>query len=105
MHLSFAVKGVPIRETCYLPPPELGRGGGLMSWWPHLCQVVLQALDEESGSVLVFLPGQREIVQLAKALSAAISGNDPGMQSGDSPVWRPALGATAGRPLLRRCRE
>lgn len=65
-------------ETRYLPPPELGRGGRFDVLVAHLCQVVLQALDEESGSVLVFLPGQREIVQLAKALSAAISGNDPG---------------------------
>jgi len=45
----------------YAPP-------GRTPWEPHLVQVVRRALAEESGSVLVFLPGGAEIRRLARAL-------------------------------------
>ncbi len=41
---------------------------------PRVVQTVLQALDEESGSVLVFLPGQAEIRRVNETLSAQLSG-------------------------------
>ncbi|MCP9337101.1 ATP-dependent helicase HrpB [Stutzerimonas xanthomarina] len=41
---------------------------------PRVVQTVLQALDEESGSVLVFLPGQAEIRRVNETLSEQLSG-------------------------------
>ncbi|MBQ0757678.1 MAG: DEAD/DEAH box helicase, partial [Amphritea sp.] len=43
-----------------------GRYQRLEEW---VAQAVMQALDEDSGSLLVFLPGQREIRNVARALS------------------------------------
>ncbi|WP_181298092.1 ATP-dependent helicase HrpB [Pseudomonas sp. Q2-TVG4-2] len=40
----------------------------------RVVQTVMQALDEESGSVLVFLPGQAEIRRVNEALSEQLSG-------------------------------
>ncbi len=40
---------------------------------PKVLQTVLQALAEESGSVLVFLPGQAEIRRVAEQLAEALS--------------------------------
>ncbi|RTE65563.1 ATP-dependent helicase HrpB [Amphritea opalescens] len=39
----------------------------------RVAQAVLQALEDEPGSVLVFLPGQREIRQVMRALSGQLS--------------------------------
>ncbi len=39
---------------------------------PVVVRAVQRALAEHSGSILVFLPGQREIVQVARQLSAAL---------------------------------
>jgi len=39
---------------------------------PVLVKTILQALDETDGSILVFLPGQREITGLLKALSPQV---------------------------------
>ena len=39
---------------------------------PPTIKAVLRALREQDGSVLVFLPGQREIVRVARELSAAL---------------------------------
>lgn len=41
---------------------------------PRVLATVLQALDEESGSLLVFLPGQAEIRRLHEQLSEALAG-------------------------------
>ncbi|MDV7214175.1 helicase-related protein, partial [Azotobacter beijerinckii] len=41
---------------------------------PRVLQTVLQALDEEGGSLLVFLPGQAEIRRLHEQLSEALVG-------------------------------
>jgi len=41
---------------------------------PRVLQTVLQALDEEGGSLLVFLPGQAEIRRLCAQLSEALAG-------------------------------
>lgn len=41
---------------------------------PRLLATVLQALDEEGGSLLVFLPGQAEIRRLHEQLSEALAG-------------------------------
>lgn len=41
---------------------------------PRVVQTIMQALDEESGSVLVFLPGQAEIRRVNDALNEQLSG-------------------------------
>lgn len=51
-------------ETRHLPPPD---GAPLLR---HVAAVVLKALAEEHGSVLVFLPGEGEIKQVMQLLHA-----------------------------------
>ena len=41
---------------------------------PRVVQAVLQALDEEPGSLLVFLPGQAEIRRVAEQLAESLAG-------------------------------
>ncbi len=54
-------------ETRYVPPkPDV-----LIE--DHVVRTVLSALEEETGSILVFLPGQAEINRVAKRLSATVS--------------------------------
>ncbi|MCG8909065.1 ATP-dependent helicase HrpB [Pseudomonas sp. DP-17] len=43
---------------------------------PRVVQTVLQALADEAGSLLVFLPGQAEIRRVAEQLSESLSGRD-----------------------------
>jgi ATP-dependent helicase HrpB len=43
---------------------------------PRVVQTVMQALDEESGSVLVFLPGQAEIRRVNDLLAEQLAGRD-----------------------------
>ncbi|MFC3608716.1 ATP-dependent helicase HrpB [Stutzerimonas tarimensis] len=43
---------------------------------PRVVQRVLEALDEETGSLLVFLPGQAEIRRVAQDLAEALAGRD-----------------------------
>lgn len=43
---------------------------------PRVVQTVMQALAEESGSVLVFLPGQAEIRRVNDALAERLAGRD-----------------------------
>ncbi|MFK8397810.1 ATP-dependent helicase HrpB [Pseudomonas sp. BGr12] len=43
---------------------------------PRVVQTVLQALADEPGSLLVFLPGQAEIRRVAEQLSESLSGRD-----------------------------
>ncbi|KAB0546398.1 ATP-dependent helicase HrpB [Pseudomonas argentinensis] len=43
---------------------------------PRVLQTVLQALDDEPGSLLVFLPGQAEIRRVAEQLDEALAGRD-----------------------------
>lgn len=42
---------------------------------PRVVDTILQALDEETGSVLVFLPGQAEIRRVQQALEGALGAN------------------------------
>ena len=42
---------------------------------PRLVQTILEALDDETGSVLVFLPGQAEIRRVHQQLADALSDN------------------------------
>lgn len=42
---------------------------------PLVCQTVLQALDDEAGSVLVFLPGTAEIRRVQAQLEQRLAGN------------------------------
>lgn len=42
-------------------------------WEQRLLQVILQALGEQQGSLLVFLPGQAEIRRVAEQLNAAVT--------------------------------
>ena len=43
---------------------------------PRVAQTVMQALDEETGSVLVFLPGQAEIRRVNDALAEQLANRD-----------------------------
>ena len=43
---------------------------------PRVLSTVLDALNDESGSLLVFLPGQAEIRRVAQQLSEALAGRD-----------------------------
>lgn len=43
---------------------------------PRVMQTILQALDEQAGSVLVFLPGQAEIRRVNDALAEQLAGRD-----------------------------
>ena len=43
---------------------------------PRVLQTVVQALDDEPGSLLVFLPGQAEIRRVAEQLDEALAGRD-----------------------------
>ncbi|MDP2227007.1 MAG: ATP-dependent helicase HrpB [Moraxellaceae bacterium] len=49
-------------DTRYAPP-------GRLPWLDHLAQVVRETLATESGSLLVFLPGEGEIRRLAERLA------------------------------------
>jgi ATP-dependent helicase HrpB len=42
---------------------------------PRVVSTILQALDEESGSLLVFLPGQAEIRRVAEQLADSLAGS------------------------------
>ncbi|KAF0676884.1 ATP-dependent helicase HrpB [Profundibacterium mesophilum] len=67
-------------ETCWLPVPP-APGARLA---PGITDLVLRAEAETEGGILVFLPGEREIKQLAAALAPRIA---PGT------VMRPLYGA------------
>ena len=43
---------------------------------PRVVQTILEALDEQAGSVLVFLPGQAEIRRVNDALAEQLAGRD-----------------------------
>ena len=61
-------------ETRYLGAPPAGRSGD--SFAPAIVSAVHRALREESGSVLVFLPGEGEIRRAAALLAdAGLPGN------------------------------
>src|SRR5580704_1022246 len=62
----FAGKGAPP-----LPGPPFGPGGPVDSPEKITAQLVLRALREETGDVLVFLPGAREIRRVQSLLEAA----------------------------------
>jgi ATP-dependent helicase HrpB len=62
----FSGKGAPT-----LPGPPFGPGGPVDSPEKITAQLVLRALREETGDVLVFLPGAREIRRVQSLLEAA----------------------------------
>jgi ATP-dependent helicase HrpB len=62
----FAGKGAPP-----LPGPPFGPGGPIDSPEKITAQLVLRALREETGDVLVFLPGAREIRRVQSLIEAA----------------------------------
>ena len=62
----FSGKGAPT-----LPGPPFGPGGPVDSPEKITTQLVLRALREETGDVLVFLPGAREIRRVQSLLEAA----------------------------------
>nr|WP_211183775.1 ATP-dependent helicase HrpB [Pseudoalteromonas arctica] len=55
-------RSFPIDEI-YIPIKDESR------WLDDIPQIIKQALSEQTGSALVFLPGQREIVRVQQALS------------------------------------
>ncbi len=57
------------------PPARSGEAWPERGWVFHLRRAVQQALAENPGDVLVFLPGRREIAQAAETL-AALAGAD-----------------------------
>jgi ATP-dependent helicase HrpB len=61
----FAGKGSPL-----LPGPPFGPGGPIDSPEKITAQLVLRALREETGDVLVFLPGAREIRRVQSLIEA-----------------------------------
>lgn len=66
-----------IRSEGRLYPVEIRWGQALRSGErlePLVVQTVLRALEEESGSLLVFLPGQAEIRRVSEALQPALQG-------------------------------
>ncbi len=63
----FAGKGAPL-----LPGPGAGPGGPLESPEKVVAQLVLRALREETGDVLVFLPGAREIRRVQSMIEGAV---------------------------------
>jgi len=62
----FAAKGAPL-----LPGPSVGSSGAADSPEKVVAQLVLRALREETGDVLVFLPGAREIRRVQSLIEAA----------------------------------
>ena len=82
--VSVLMEGAPLLRSegrCYpvsiryLPAtPSSGRGRG--EWVGQVSAAVLRALDEERGSVLVFLPGAREIKQVESLLRGAVLAAD-----------------------------
>jgi len=62
----FAGKGMPL-----LPGPPFGPGGPVDTPEKIAAQLVARALREESGDVLVFLPGAREIRRVQSLLESA----------------------------------
>ena len=87
-------------------PPARGNE----EWLPHLRRAVAQALAENEGDVLVFLPGKREIENTRSALES-LSARERGWGEGAGGAMREA--APSARPLppsghlppLRRGRE
>jgi ATP-dependent RNA helicase HrpB len=69
----FAGKGVPV-----LPIPAAGAGASGDSPEKVTAQLVLRALREETGDVLVFLPGAREIRRVQSFIESAMGKAAPG---------------------------
>lgn len=67
--LSSAGRSFPVRVEH--PAARTGENWPDRGWTTHLARVVLQALRESAGDVLVFLPGRREIEAARRAISAS----------------------------------
>jgi ATP-dependent helicase HrpB len=83
----FAGKGSPP-----LPGPAFGPGGAVDTPEKVTAQLVLRALREETGDVLVFLPGAREIRRVQSLIEAADL-----TESSEHPGRRPAQPGRAGQ--------
>ncbi len=59
-------------EVCYRPAPVRQRNPRLVD---QVVAVVTEALEQQPGSVLVFLPGAREIQRVAQALAGHVAPN------------------------------
>jgi ATP-dependent helicase HrpB len=66
--IASAGRAFPV-ETRYLGKPPIDRFGDNLC--PAVCSAVKQALREEAGSILVFLPGEGEIRRVEKLLNGA----------------------------------
>ncbi|MGH8209000.1 MAG: ATP-dependent helicase HrpB [Steroidobacteraceae bacterium] len=100
----FAAKGAPL-----LPGPSFGPGRATDSPEKVTAQLVLRALREETGDVLVFLPGAGEIRRVQSLLEAvpinaaptrAGTARRPAMQAGQSGAAA-SCAAPAGRAASR----
>ncbi len=60
-------------EVCYAPPPARHNRQQLLQ---HVAGVTIDALNQEHGSALVFLPGAAEIRHIEQLLQAAQPGED-----------------------------
>jgi len=78
--VSSAGRSYPV-ETHYVAPPPRARRAQLLQ---HQASVIKKALQQESGSALVFLPGTAEIRQLEQQLQQ--------MQLGDNILITPLYG-------------
>ncbi|WP_417450613.1 ATP-dependent helicase HrpB [Kordiimonas sp.] len=66
-HLKSEGRAFPV-ETRYVPPkPDIRIED-------HVVSTVIMALNQEKGSILVFLPGEAEIRRVAERLSAQVTG-------------------------------
>ena len=64
----FAAKGAPL-----LPGPGMGPGGPTESPEKVVAQLILRALREETGDILVFLPGAREIRRVQSLIEGSVA--------------------------------
>jgi ATP-dependent helicase HrpB len=85
----FAGKGAPP-----LPGPAFGPGSAVDTPEKVTAQLVLRALREETGDVLVFLPGAREIRRVQSLIEAADL-----TESSEHPGPRPAQPGRAGQSI------
>jgi ATP-dependent helicase HrpB len=95
----FAGKGSPT-----LPGPPFGPGGPIDSPEKITAQLVLRALREETGDILVFLPGAREIRRVQSLIEGAQIGEPasphPGDSGGTGGSGRPARSSIRILPLF-----
>ena len=92
----FAGKGAPP-----LPGPPFGPGGPVDSPEKITAQLVLRALREETGDVLVFLPGAREIRRVQSLLGSGRVRRPPSVSSPSSASYLRKIRTPPSRLPLR----